>query len=148
MSQYSQRIAAKYSSGPVNKRVVGMGLSEAIRTLSMAGYMPSKSIALWHAQDGKCFYCERDMVRSGSNHSLSLTIDHVIARAGNAGPYLAACRDCNQMRGDMPAHNFMLVMHEIIEAQGGELRTHPWKRPASSVARKLWPLLKAMGRSA
>lgn len=73
--------------------------------------------ALWHRQGGRCFYCDRPMVqvrRRAGESALphSVTIDHILTRShgGRAGPKVAACFECNMLRGDLPAHDFLLVM--------------------------------------
>lgn len=71
-----------------------------------------KCQALWHEQDGACFFCGRAMpepARQRLRHRKRLdsaTIEHVVPRSlGGAEDWsneVAACRECNAAKADRP----------------------------------------------
>lgn len=67
---------------------------------------------LWEEQDGKCFYCDREMAAPLTQRLRhrkrpdAATIDHVVPQAaGGAAEWpneVAACRTCNAAKADAP----------------------------------------------
>lgn len=64
--------------------------------------------ALCTAQDGRCFYCGREMTWSIGNRMA--TLDHYTPRAlggsNERDNLVAACYRCNQWKGDEPGPDF------------------------------------------
>jgi hypothetical protein len=72
--------------------------------MSAAKFGASLKDVLWSAQGGRCWICDRQMHRRGSNDQASASIDHIWPKAkygdiGDIGVTLLACRSCNASRG-------------------------------------------------
>lgn len=70
---------------------------------------------LSHWQGGRCFYCAEMFVNDGGrHHPRRCTFDHIrLERDGgelSLANGVAACRECNWLRGDMPFDEFCLDM--------------------------------------
>lgn len=91
-------------------------MDESKTALRAIGWNASDREVLFYRQKGKCFYCSCQMTkkrrRPGAVDPRSLTVDHIMTRAmgGRSGPKVGACYDCNTRRGDMPAHDFLMVV--------------------------------------
>lgn len=61
-----------------------------------------ETLAKW--QNWRCFYCTKKMIWK------TVTYDHIQTKASGGDVSLengvAACRECNWLRGDMPFHEF------------------------------------------
>ncbi len=86
------------------------------------GDRPRLRERLFKAQDGKCFWCGRQMnlTKRGSTPRKSFcTIDHVFLRGDprrqdhklhqRISPHVAACNACNSERGDTPFEEFAKI---------------------------------------
>lgn len=101
-------------------RLAGKSLIECQRIIGGKKRGSSTSteiVAIWQRQGGRCFYCDRPMTQEKRGPGVpalphSVTIDHILTRShgGRAGPKVAACFECNMLRGDLPAHDFLLVI--------------------------------------
>lgn len=74
---------------------------------------------LWYCQKGRCFYCDRLMHtrRPGMGRvsdPLLCTVDH-IARDVDPTLVVGACVECNTERGNLPAHEYIMVHFLRIE---------------------------------
>jgi len=82
---------------------------------------------LFTAQEGKCFWCARDMTfeyknRGSTPRKSFCTIDHVFPRgdprrqdmelAAQISKHVAACYACNNKRGNTPFEEFRQRMEE------------------------------------
>lgn len=96
--------------------LVGKSLAEGKRVLG-GGRQAADALVLWLRQGGRCFYCDDPMVAQDRcagqpTNPRSVTIDHLFTRSngGREGPKVQACYECNTSRGDMPAHEFIMVI--------------------------------------
>jgi 5-methylcytosine-specific restriction endonuclease McrA len=87
---------------------------------------PKAIVLLMRQQDGKCFYCGRRMKYHPKvrNIGRAATIDHIIPRSkgGAKGPMVngvAACKRCNNERGDRDARLFLLEKQGLLETTDG-----------------------------
>lgn len=85
---------------------------------------------LYHRQNGRCFYCDRQMklhaprMPGGGVDPLCCTIDHV-NRAVSVKLVVGACWTCNNERGCLPAHEYIAVHGDRLRQsflQGGAAR--------------------------
>lgn len=97
--------------------LAGLSMAEGRAALRARGYSGTDSDVLFYRQRGKCFYCgcqmtKRLRLRGEPTNPKSLTVDHILTRrmGGRMGPKVGACFGCNSRRGDMPAHDFLLVV--------------------------------------
>lgn len=63
---------------------------------------------LFRKQKARCFYCDRPCVMRGPTRRDLMTIDHIVA-GNDAGPFVGACKECNEERGHLPAHEYVAV---------------------------------------
>ena len=76
--------------------------------------------ALFHAHNGRCFYCDRltRLPQSGETASgaLSATIDHIVPRCHGGTHYwnnlVLACFHCNNRRGSQSAEAWLRLVYE------------------------------------
>lgn len=78
-------------------------------------------------ESNKCFYCLREL--DSSNY----VIEHVVSRPEGDNTYrnvVAACRDCNNRKGDMPAEDFIRSLYRggYFDAKEFESRLARLKR--------------------
>ena len=85
-------------------------------------YQTTLRAFVYHRDDGKCQYCGK---RSGKDNPL--TLDHIVPKAtgGTNRPdnIVAACRRCNQAKGDLPVEQFLSRRPAVlarIQAQLGK----------------------------
>jgi 5-methylcytosine-specific restriction endonuclease McrA len=61
-------------------------------------------------QAGRCYYCAQTFLDIGRDHPRCCTFDHIILAIDGGAVSLengvAACKDCNWLRGDMPFDEF------------------------------------------
>jgi len=80
--------------------------------------IPENRLFILQREEGKCFYCLRAL--DSSNH----VIEHVISRPKGDNTYrnvVAACRDCNNRKGDIPAEDFIRGLYRKGYLQAGEM---------------------------
>ncbi len=67
----------------------------------------SKFDYLFEYQDGKCFYCQKEMTNDA-------TMDHVVPKSKGGKKsrknIVLACRNCNSKKGNMPIEKFLLTL--------------------------------------
>lgn len=68
-------------------------------------------------QKNLCHYCRRRMDPPGSGSQLEATVDHMTPKAKQGwrgmSNLCAACRTCNQSKGDLTAEEFFAVLTEF-----------------------------------
>lgn len=81
----------------------------------------ARRAALVEQQRGLCFYCDVPFGPSGTQHPRMATIDHVIPRpeGGVIEPEneVAACHQCNRLKGCMTVEQIRLLADRIEQAQ-------------------------------
>lgn len=80
-----------------------------IRRLRKGRVQTSNLETLFHAQKGRCFYCNLPMTL-GAGSVECASRDHIIPRAAggrNEGNLVAACVECNRWKADKPLRSFL-----------------------------------------
>lgn len=99
---------------------------DAVEILKFAGYR--KKHALSEAQNHRCAYCQKilDPSISDHRHPMIVTIDHVhpLGLGGKRrwDNEVAACRECNNLRGIMDAYEFHEKRVWLIEQRANRMR--------------------------
>lgn len=85
---------------------------------------PTLLARLWARQGQRCFYCDTPTRLKGGNALDTATRDHVFTSVErNQYPEhirhisVMACRRCNEERGQLPAHDYILVHGFRIEQE-------------------------------
>lgn len=83
--------------------------------------IPENRMLILQREDSKCFYCHRAL------NSSNYVIEHVISRPDGDSTYrnvVAACRDCNNRKGDTSAEDFIRSLYRkgYLKAQEMEGR--------------------------
>lgn len=98
-----------------------------------------KRVERLRAKNPNCYYCGRETLPAPTGdtppaYPLTATIDHMIpaSRGGGAGANLVlACRDCNELKGDMTSEEFAEAINRMV-ARGRHIQ-----RTASGHCRQL-----------
>lgn len=78
----------------------------------MARLKEPRKIELMHNDDARCYYCRRVTIltrKSPKWDGLTATLDHITPRASGGGRVenlVLACRDCNDLKGDLTPQEF------------------------------------------
>lgn len=103
--------------------------------------MLPKLIFRLHAENPNCRYCDRETLPprpdGKAEFPLTATIDHMIPRArggggADVGNVTLACRDCNELKGNMTVDEFAEAVHRAVE------RGRVFERTASGHFRQLF----------
>jgi 5-methylcytosine-specific restriction endonuclease McrA len=80
--------------------------------------VPANRLLILQREGRKCFYCLRAL--DSSNY----VIEHVVSRPEGDNSYrnvVAACRDCNNRKGDTPAEDFIRGLYRKGHLQAKEM---------------------------
>jgi 5-methylcytosine-specific restriction endonuclease McrA len=77
--------------------------------------LPAYRHAILRREEGRCFYCLRAI------NAENYVIEHVVSRPNGNNSYrnlVAACRQCNNRKGALPAEDFMRMLYrdEFLDA--------------------------------
>lgn len=82
-----------------------------VRRASLAWGVSPRLASLIEHQGGRCYYCTREMV--SRHETLAPSIDHktpiCMGGAGGVPNIVAACRECNGLKGPLDAETFIAV---------------------------------------
>ncbi len=105
------------SRAQVEQCTMGIELSrEGLLTLVAQSHRNGPIVRLYLAQKRRCHYCRCEMLLSQANRSKPqyATIDHVIPRVEGGKKtkdnIVAACASCNNRKGHMAYHLFMVMV--------------------------------------
>lgn len=95
---------------------------------------------LFDQQQGKCHYCQRDMVLEAKHVARKdfATKDHVIPRCRGGKTTnencVAACAGCNIMKGSMSYSNYMTMRQEFLKGNHQAFTPKQRRRMANNFA--------------
>jgi len=101
---------------------------------------------MYAAQDGKCYYCGKEMIHGVENvgtqvnHPRLATFDHIIP-ASHGGKYslsngVCACRSCNAIRDTMDFDQFVKYYDDVIRGNAIAKYINDEKRRIKNVRNK------------
>ena len=78
--------------------------------------------ALWHQQDGKCYYCGGPMNFTGGKRTArTVSVDRIDSSAGyDLDNIVLACTACNIGKGEMTTQEFIAHCAAVVEHQNKE----------------------------